>query len=163
MLVRLSVTVSFTSCRRSLHAESTSLIKLAKVSHGPLPRPSFGTIGLHQRPVGATFAVLVSKARANKHAPILTGQGGDSTPKVFTTLRLNSLDDQQASSGSTQLAPMGSQIATLPENWPSAGQKNPEFTRSWPKCGSWAKPRRHSTGTGDVLSRHSRHSGRCSA
>jgi hypothetical protein len=33
---------------------------------------------------------------------------------------------------------MGSQIATLPENRPSAGQKNPEFTRSWPKCGSRA-------------------------
>ena len=53
---------------RLLDAQSPFFIELPQIGHHPLPRAALGSVGLHQRPVGVPFAVLLTVARANEHA-----------------------------------------------------------------------------------------------
>src|SRR3989304_3142350 len=68
-----------------LDAQPATLIELPQISHHPLPRPAFGPIRLHQRPVGVPLAVLPAITRTKEHARIVDPHSRPPNAKVFTT------------------------------------------------------------------------------
>ena len=82
--------VIFPTFRHRLNAESSSLVELSEIGHDPLTWAALGTMRLHQRPIGVTFAVLSTIARANEHARNFRTSSPASKPKVFTTTPLAS-------------------------------------------------------------------------
>jgi hypothetical protein len=108
-----------------LNTHATGLVHFTKPSHDPLPRSSFGPVGLDQCPVMVLFAIFCACQFSYIHTGIIDNQETKSTGQVVTTF------------GSWHLEKIALAITTT-YLWSDSerGSKNVKKTSN---CGSWAK------------------------
>ncbi|TWT98560.1 hypothetical protein Pla52n_50760 [Stieleria varia] len=74
--------------RKTVDVNTSLLVELAKPGDNSLPWSSLGAIGLGERPLGVSLAVLVSKLLPNEHARMLGIAAGYASSKVVTTTQV---------------------------------------------------------------------------
>jgi hypothetical protein len=113
-----------------MHAQSSRLVELSQPGDNTLPRTSLGAIGLDQRPIGVSLAVLSSIALSNEHRS--DANGANSTAKTNGRRYITGWNSNGSKSPNRHRAK-----TTYGKNQRSEFSKFRILTRCW---GSWAKP-----------------------